>query len=45
MGLTFKEIASHLSIAVGTAHRLYARYESTGNVSPCKQPETRLQKT
>ena len=39
MGLTFKEIASHLSIAVGTAHRLYARYESTGNVSPCKQPE------
>ena len=36
MGLTYKEIAYRLQIAVGTAHRLY---ESTGDVAPLKRAE------
>ena len=38
MGLSFKQIATHLQIGVGTAHRLYARYEATGDVTAHKQP-------
>ncbi len=34
MGLTYKEIAYRLQIAVGTARRLFQRYESTGDVAP-----------
>ena len=34
MGLTFREIASRLQIATGTAHRIFARFQDTGEVSP-----------
>ena len=39
MGLTYKEIAYRLQIAVGTAHRLFQMYESTGDVAPLKRAE------
>ena len=39
MGLTFKQIASRLQIAVGTAHRIFAKFEATGEVAPSKQPK------
>ena len=39
MGLTFKEIATHLQIGVSTAHRVYTRYIDTGDVVARKQPE------
>ena len=39
IGLAFKEIATHLQIGVGTAHRLYARYVDTGDVALRTQPE------
>ncbi len=38
MGLSFKEIAIRLQIGVGTAHRIYEKFERTGDVAPCKQP-------
>ena len=34
MGLTFRQIASRLQIATGTAHRIFARFQDTGDVSP-----------
>ena len=39
MGLTYKEIAIRLQIAVSTAHRLFQRYESTGDVAPLNRAE------
>lgn len=44
MGMSFREIASRLQIGVGTAHRLYKRFEESGEVSPKKRgsrPESR----
>ena len=34
MELTFREIAKHLQIGIGTAYRLYNRYVVTGEFSP-----------
>ena len=34
MGLTFREIASRLQIATGTAHHIFERFQDTGDVSP-----------
>ena len=34
MGLTFRQIASRLQIATGTAHRIFARFQDTGDISP-----------
>ena len=42
--MTFRDIAKRLHISVGTAHRIYARFECTGDVAPCnrtKRPESR----
>ena len=44
MGFTFRDIAKRLHISVGTAHQIYARFDSTGDVAPCnltKHPELR----
>lgn len=34
MGLTYRQIAFRLQIAVGTAHRIFARFRDTGSLSP-----------
>ena len=36
MGLTFRQIASRLQIATGTAHRIFKRFHDTGDISPSK---------
>ena len=36
MGLSFRDIADRLQISVSTAHRLYMRFEQTGEVAPLK---------
>ena len=40
MGLTFKNIASNLSISIGTVHNIYKLFEETGEVHP-KKPRKR----
>ena len=37
MGYTFKAIASRLQISVGTAHRIFRKFVTTGDVSPCRR--------
>ena len=39
MGMTFEQIATRLQIAASTAHRIYTRFEATGDVAPSKQPQ------
>ena len=34
--MSFKEISEHLQIATSTAHRIYKRFELTGDVEPMK---------
>ena len=34
MGMTFRQIVSRLQIATGTAHRIFARFQDTGDISP-----------
>ena len=34
LGLSFRHIAARLQIGLGTAHKLYARFEETGDVAP-----------
>ena len=44
MGASFRSIAVRLQIGVGTAHRLYRRFEETGEVSslkPGRRPDIR----
>lgn len=41
MGLSFKLIAKRLEIGIGTAHRLYRRFISTGDFKPCSRQSTR----
>ena len=36
MGLSFRDIATRLQIGLGTAHRLYTKFEETGEVAPIK---------
>ena len=36
MGLSFREIATRLQIGLGTAHRIYKKFEETGEVAPIK---------
>ena len=36
MGLSFRDIAIRLQIGLGTAHRLYTKFEETGEVAPIK---------
>ena len=38
MDRQFREIAQHLQIAVNTAHRIFKRFEITGEVDPKQQP-------
>ena len=45
MDLTFRQIAERLQIALGTAHRIFKRFQDTGNVSPAKRtPRPTLRK-
>ena len=37
MGLSFRDIATRLQIGLGTAHRLYTKFEETGEVAPIEQ--------
>ena len=42
MGLTFRNVASNLSISIGTVHNIYKLFEQTGEVDPkkpCRRPE------
>ena len=36
MGLSFQDIATRLQIGLGTAHRIYKKFEETGEVAPVK---------
>ena len=36
MGLSFRDIATQLQIGLGTAHRIYKKFEETGEVAPIK---------
>ena len=36
MGLTFRQVAFRLQIAVSTAHRIFVRFRDTGDLSPRK---------
>ena len=38
MELSFRDISRRLQIAVGTAHRVYKRFEESGDVAALKQP-------
>ena len=36
MGLSFRDIATRLQIGLGTAHRIYKKFEETGEVASIK---------
>ena len=38
MGLSFREIAKHLNVAVSTVCSVMKRFQDTGEVKHCQQP-------
>ena len=44
MGLTFREIAERLQIAVGTAHRIFRKFQETGDIAQPKHKRQGIQK-
>ena len=36
LDMTFREISTHLQISTSTAHRIYRKFEETGDVSPVR---------
>ena len=44
MGLTFREIAERLQIADGTAHRIFWKFQETGDIAQPKHKRQGIQK-
>jgi len=42
MGLSFRDIATRLQIGLGTAHRIYKKFEETGEVAPINQARDQI---